>query len=90
MARRLLDEGVSVRTLTRNPDREGPFGGLVPAAPLDFLRPGRAVPLNAGEPAVLYNTYWIRFGRGRNTFDQAVAQLQRCCLLRLRKPAWAG
>ena len=23
--------------------------------------------------AVLYNTYWIRFGRGRNTFDQAVA-----------------
>ena len=30
VARRLLDEGVGVRTLTRNPDREGPFGGLVP------------------------------------------------------------
>ena len=28
VARRLLDEGVSVRTLTRNPDREGPFGDL--------------------------------------------------------------
>ena len=22
---------------------------------------------------VLYNTYWIRFGRGRTTFEQAVA-----------------
>ena len=39
VARRLLDEGVSVRTLTRNPDREGPFGDLVPAAPLDFSDP---------------------------------------------------
>ena len=24
------------------------------------------------EAAILYNTYWIRLGRGRNTFDQAV------------------
>ena len=39
VARRLLDESVSVRTLTRNPDREGPFGDLVPAAPLDFSDP---------------------------------------------------
>ncbi len=39
VARRLLDEGIAVRTLTRNPDREGPFGDLVPAAPLDFSDP---------------------------------------------------
>ena len=32
-ARRLLAEGVSVRTLTRNSGREGPFGDLVKAAP---------------------------------------------------------
>ena len=25
-------------------------------------------------PAVLCNTYWIRFGRGRTTFDQAAAR----------------
>ena len=36
-----------------------------------LLRPGRALPDDAGS-RVLYNTYWIRFGRGRNTFDQAV------------------
>ena len=36
VARRLMEQGVSVRTLTRNPEREDPFGGLVPATPLDF------------------------------------------------------
>ena len=72
VARRLLDEGVGVRTLTRNLEREGPFGGLVPGAPLDFSDPD-GVCLSMQGAAVLYNTYWIRFGRGRNTFDQAVA-----------------
>ena len=71
VARRLLDEGVVVRTLTRSPDREGPFGGLVPAAPLDFSDPDGLCRTMRGA-GVLYNTYWIRFGRGRNTFDQAV------------------
>ena len=71
MARRLLDEGVSVRTLTRNPEREGPFGGLVPAAPLDVSDPAGLCRSMQGA-GVLYNTYWIRFGRGRTTFEQAV------------------
>ncbi len=71
VARRLLDEGVSVRTLTRNPNQEGLFGGLVPAAPLDFSDPD-GLCLSLQGAAVLYNTYWIRFGRGRNTFDRAV------------------
>ena len=72
VARRLLDEGVSVGALIRNPDREGPFGGLVPAAPLGFSDPDGLCRTMQGA-GVLYNTYWIRFGRGRNTFDQAVA-----------------
>ena len=38
VAKRLLEEGVVVRTLTRNPDRENSFGGLVPLAP-GLLRP---------------------------------------------------
>ena len=71
VARRLLDEGINVRTLTRNPDREGPFGGLVNAAPLDFSDPDglRRSMQGAG---VLYHTYWLRFRRGRTTFEQAV------------------
>ena len=71
VARRLLDEGDSVRTLTRKPDRECPFGGLVPAAPLDFSDPDGLCRSMQGA-GVLYNTYWIRFGRAGNTFEQAV------------------
>ena len=66
VARRLLDEGVSVRTLTRSPERRDPFGGLVPAAPLDFSDPDGLCRTMEGA-GVLYNTYWIRFGRGRAT-----------------------
>ena len=71
VAKRLLDQGLKVWTLTRNPGRPDPFGGRVPAAPLDFSDPDglRRSMLGAG---VLYNTYWIRFGRGRTTFEQAV------------------
>ena len=71
VARRLLGEGVSVRTLTRNPRRESPFGDAVKAFPLDFSDTDglRRSMEGAG---VLYNTYWIRFGRGCTSFDQAV------------------
>ena len=71
LSRRLLDQGVRVRTLIRNTGRESPFGGMVKACPLDFSDPDglRRSMQGAG---VLYNTYWIRFARGRTTFDQAV------------------
>ena len=71
VAQCLLQEGVSVRTLTRNPSREETFGGTVPACPLDFSDPDELFRSMEGA-GVLYNTYWIRFGRGRNTFEQAV------------------
>ena len=71
VARRLLDQGVRVRTLTRSPDAEDPFGGRVEVAPLDFSDPDglRRSMLGAG---VFYNTYWIRYAHGRITFDLAV------------------
>ena len=71
VAKRLLDQGIGVRTLTRNPQRQDPFGGTVLAYPLDFSDPDGLRRSMEG-PGVLYNTYWIRFGRGRNTFEQAV------------------
>ena len=71
VTRRLLDHGVRVRTLTRNPDAEDPFGGRVEVAPLDFSDPDglRRSIQGAG---VFYNTYWIRYAHGRVTFDLAV------------------
>ena len=72
VAGRLLAEGVSVRTLTNRPDRDDPFGGQVPAAPLDFSDLDGLCRSMQGA-GVLYNTYWVRFGRGLTTFDQAVA-----------------
>ena len=71
VTRRLLDQGVRVRTLTRSPDAEDPFGGRVEVAPLDFSDPDglRRSMQGAG---VFYNTYWIRYAHGRTTFDLAV------------------
>ena len=71
VARRLLEMGVSVRTLTNHPGRSDPFDGLVRASPLDFSDPDGLRRSMEGAN-VLYNTYWIRFGRGRTTFDQAL------------------
>ena len=69
--RRLLDEGVRVRTLTRSPDAEDPFGGRVEVAPLDFSDPDGLCRSMQGA-GVFYNTYWVRYAHGRITFDLAV------------------
>ena len=71
VSQRLLDDGVRVKTLTGHPDRRDPFGGRVEAAPLDFSDPDGLYRSMQGA-GVLYNTYWVRFERGRTTFDRAV------------------
>ena len=70
VARRLVGQGVRVRTLTRRSDQPNPFGDLVDAAPMDFSDPDGLRRSMEGAD-VLYNTYWIRFARGRMTFDRA-------------------
>ena len=73
VAQHLLDQGVGVRTLTNHPDRENPFGGQVSVAPLDFSdTEGLRRSMQGQGTGVLYNTYWVRFGRGRTSFEQAV------------------
>ena len=67
VAARLLESGREVRTLTRRPQSESPFGDRVRAFPPDFRDPG---PLRGAD--TLFNTYWIRFPDGRTTFDDAV------------------
>ena len=76
IARRLLKQGVRVRTLTRRPDQPNPFGGAVQAAPLDFSDP-EGLRRSMEGAGVFYNTYWMRFARGRSTFDHAVENSKR-------------
>ncbi|MFH1419328.1 MAG: NAD(P)H-binding protein [Planctomycetota bacterium] len=70
ITRRLLDEGVSVRTLTNAPDRANPFGREVEVHPYSFDDSVRLVESLRGV-SVLYNTYWIRFNHAK--FKQADA-----------------
>jgi uncharacterized protein YbjT (DUF2867 family) len=65
----LLEQGREVRTLTRRPPTESPFGDRVEALPLDVSDPA----LFRGADT-LYNTYWIRFPDRETTFADAVRQ----------------
>ncbi len=72
VTRLLLARGLRVRTLTGHPDRPSPFGEQVEVAPFRFDDPV-AMAQDMTGAAVLYNTYWIRFPRGEQTFTRAVA-----------------
>ncbi len=71
IARRLLDSGRSVRTLTGHPRRPDPFGGKVEAFPYRFDAPDELAGSLRGADT-LYNTYWIRFPHGSATFEGAI------------------
>mgnify|MGYP000965004863 FL=1 len=60
IARRLLDRGLRVVTLTNSPGRPHPFGDALAVRPLDFANPG-ALARSLEGVSVLYNTYWVRF-----------------------------
>jgi uncharacterized protein YbjT (DUF2867 family) len=72
LAQRLLDRGLRVRTLTGHPDRPSPFGDRVEARPFRF-DDAAAMAEDLRGAAVLYNTYWVRFPRGDQSFEKAVA-----------------
>src|SRR3989475_9254817 len=74
IAQRLLALGQPVKPLTRrapvDPDKR------LSVAPMDFAdRDGLVSALRGA--ITLYNTYWVRFHRGRVTFRQAVANTER-------------
>lgn len=71
IARRLLDAGHRVITLTGAVHREDPFGGRVRAYPFNFDQPQRLAESLKGVK-VLYNTYWVRFNHRSFTHAQAV------------------
>ena len=75
ITRKLLARGIRVKTLTGHPDRPNPFGDQVAIAPFNFDRPDELVKSLEGA-TVLYNTYWVRFSRGQNSHERAVANTQ--------------
>lgn len=71
IAQMLLDNGLTVETLTNSLRRENPFGTRVLAHPFSFNDPARLKEALA-RTAVLYNTYWVRFNHGDFSHDQGV------------------
>lgn len=74
IAKRLLDAGCRVRTLTNSANRENPFGGKIEVYPYNFDHPERLAESMRGA-SVLYNNYWVRFnysGHTSFTFAKAV------------------
>jgi NADH dehydrogenase len=72
IARRLLDQGFEVVSLSRSVAPAGhPLAGIVSVEPLQFGDAEALVRALSGAE-VLFNTYWIRFGRRGATFDRAV------------------
>ena len=71
ITQRLLDAGCRVRTLTNAPPERNCFGDAVHVHRFNFDNP-KALVASLEGVAVLYNTYWIRFGRRGFTYDDAV------------------
>lgn len=71
IARRLLDAGHQVRTVTNSLNRANPFGSRVKAFPFNFDHPEKLKDTLRGA-SVLYNTYWVRFNHPKFTYASAV------------------
>jgi len=71
IAARLLEQGVTVRTITNSVNRPNPFGDRVKAEPFHFDEPEKLESILSGAD-VLYNTYWVRFNHKNFTHSLAV------------------
>jgi NADH dehydrogenase len=84
IARRLLERGERVMTLTNSVDRENLFNGRIPAAPFNFDNPDKLAESLRGV-SVLYNTYWVRFNHKQ--FKHAAAVQNTLILFAAAKAA---
>ncbi len=75
IAKRLLERGEEVITLTGHPNRPDPFNGCVKVYPLDFDEASMTKTMQGVD--VLVNTYWVRFDRGENTQPRAVENTRK-------------
>ncbi len=75
ITRRLLAMRKEVRTLTGHPNNPNPFDGQVRVYPFNFDNFADLVKSLQGA-TTFYNTYWIRFSHGANTYEGAVKNTQ--------------
>jgi NADH dehydrogenase len=73
LAERLLDVGDQVVTLTRRSGAGDPLAPRITVRPFGPARPADLAAALAGVDT-LFNTYWLRFPRGSQTFEAAVAR----------------
>ena len=71
IAKRLLEKGLAVRTLTNSTHRANPFGDRITAVPFQFDDPRALTAALAGASALI-NTYWVRFDHRDFTHSFAV------------------
>lgn len=71
IARRLLERGERVITLTNSIDRGNLFNGRIPAYPFNFDNPDKLAE-SLQDVKVLYNTYWVRFNHKQFKHADAV------------------
>jgi NADH dehydrogenase len=71
IAKRLLEAGQKVRTITDSIHRNNPFNGTLRAFPFNFDKPARLIESLRGA-TVLYNNYWVRFNHTDFTYAKAV------------------
>ena len=75
IARRLLESGAQVRSLTGHPDRPSPFDDRVQMYPFNFDDPDALARSLEGSDT-LFNTYWIRLAYKDMTHERVVRQLR--------------
>ena len=73
IARRLLEEGHTVQSITGHPQRDNPFGDQVALHPFNFDRPDLLRETLSGTDT-LFNTYWIRVNYGDRTHERCVEE----------------
>jgi uncharacterized protein YbjT (DUF2867 family) len=71
VTRLLLARGYNVRTLTSHANRKSEFGAQIRVFPYNFDHSERLIEALRGA-STLINTYWVRFPKGKTTFETGV------------------
>ena len=76
IAKRLIDKGHRVITITNSLDRKNPFGDNLKVFPFNFDEPDKLEKSLHGV-SVLYNTYWVRFNHKTFRHEDAVRNTEK-------------